>query len=67
MSDQKDNKRESGMSAKEPEGNDKNNESSTSLKEAVQEYNDSKEYEGRREERRRSMEHAFKDTMDAFS
>ncbi len=64
MSDSKTNNQTSGMSAKE--ANEKNQDSTKSVKEPTQD-DDMKAFEGRREERRRSVEHAFKDSMETFN
>lgn len=56
MSDRKSINRESEMSAKEDDGNGKNEESPNSVFEPEAHQDDMDENEGRREERRRSME-----------
>lgn len=65
MSDRKNNNRESGMSAKDD--HDKREESQESDKGSAHQDDMKEEYEGRREERRKSVENAFKHTMDAFA
>lgn len=66
MSDRKDNKRESGMTAKRSfDDSDKMKESADSVKEPTPDH-DKMEYEARREERRRSMENFLKESLDTL-